>query len=120
MSKTKIPIILAITVHLTIYKNLILSEFFAVNSIDRNINVNNFIEIRKEIVGFGFVYRSLTTTRKIKCQCPAKQSFKCDNKYCTTHSFACDYYKSNGKQLAKIIRNCIKHNFTAYMMSFKF
>ena len=117
-----------------IFNNIIQSEFskLAGNSIDRNktsilkkqmkvcekkhyefksndfcLNGNNCIEIRKEIAGFGFVYRSLTKTRKIECQCPDKQRFKCDNKYCTTHSFACDFYKElkNKERISNKINN---------------
>ena len=130
-----------------IFKNLIISEFSKLsrNSIERNLplilqnqmkvcenkhyefksndfclNGNNCIEIRKDVKGFGLVYRSLTTTRKIDCQCPAKQSFKCGLYHCTANSIACDYSKSNVKQLAKIINICDNHNITTFYRSMNF
>ncbi len=56
------------------------------------LNGKNCVEMRKDLIGFGFNYRSLITAKKVDCKCPASKSFKCD-KYCATDSIACDYYK---------------------------
>lgn len=56
------------------------------------LNGKDCVEIRKDLIGFGFNYRSLITTKKVDCKCPASKSFKCD-KYCATDSIACDYFK---------------------------
>jgi len=74
-------------------------------STDFCLNGQNCIEIRREIKGFGFNYRTLKTTHKINCQCPTKASFKCDQ-YCTTDSIACDFHKSNVKQVSNNIKHC--------------
>jgi hypothetical protein len=54
-------------------------------------------------------------TKKVDCKCPSKQSFKCD-KYCTTDSNACDYFKKN-KNLENI-NDCGNQNTTTFSSNF--
>ena len=78
------------------------------------INGQNCIEIIKDMKGFGFNYRKLTTTKKIDCKCPNKQSFKC-GKYCASDSLACEYYKANKNEIQlSHINDCGNHNITTY------
>jgi len=95
-------------------------KFYEFKSNDFCLNGNNCNEIREEkMKAFGlFVFRNLTTTRKIQCQCPAEQSFRCGKYHCTADSIARDYLKSNGKQMAKILKNCHNHNITTYKTPF--
>ena len=44
------------------------------------------------VIGYGH----LKMGKQIDCKCPVNQSFRCE-KYCTTDSSACDYFKSNEK-----------------------
>ncbi len=78
------------------------------------INGQNCIEVIKDMKGFGFNYRKLTTFKKIDCKCPSKKSFKC-GKYCASDSLACDFFKSNEneKHLSNI-SDCGNHNVTTY------
>ncbi len=76
------------------------------------LNGENCVEIRKALKGFYYYEMS----KQIDCKCPAKQSFKCD-KYCTTDSIVCDYFKlkeeSNSKNVIDI-KDCGNHNSTYF------
>ncbi len=90
------------------------NKYYKFKSNDFCLNGKNCAEVRKELIGFGFSYRKITITRKIDCKCPASKSFKCD-KYCTTDSIACDYYKSLKIQNQfSNINECGNNNVTSY------
>jgi hypothetical protein len=61
-------------------------------------------EKRMSATGFGFKYINF----RVNCKCPSKQSFKCDQ-FCTVHSDACDYYKSNSN-ISKHFTKCLKQH----------
>ena len=90
------------------------NKIYKFKSNDFCLNGKNCVEIRKELTGFGFNYRKIKITKKIDCKCPASKSFKCD-KYCTTDSIACDYYKSLKIQNQfSNINECGNNNVTSY------
>jgi hypothetical protein len=84
------------------------NKVYEFKSNDFCVNGNNC----KIILGYRY-----QVTRPSNCRCPRKKSFECD-KYCTTNSIACDYYKSmrNKKQFANIkdIKECGNQNSTYY------
>jgi hypothetical protein len=77
------------------------------------LNGQNCFEIKKELKGFGFNYRSLITKLKIDCRCPKRQSFKCGD-YCSIDSIACDYFKSINESNFRNIKYCVNYNITTY------
>ena len=65
-------------------------------------------------------YRHQKVIEKIDCQCPKEQSFKCD-KFCTSDSLACDYFKSNeNKQYFQNITQCNHHDFSTLKTNYMF
>jgi hypothetical protein len=84
------------------------NKIYKFKSNDFCLNGKNCVEIRKELIGFGFNYRKIPITKTIDCKCPASKSFKCD-KYCTTDSIACE----NQNQFFNITE-CGNHNITVH------
>jgi hypothetical protein len=76
-------------------------------------NGQNCFEIKKELKGFGFNYRSFITKLKIDCRCPKRQSFRCGN-YCSIDSIACDYFKSINEFNFVNFKYCVNYNITSY------
>jgi hypothetical protein len=65
-------------------------------------------------------YRHKKIIKQIDCQCPNKQSFKCE-KYCTIDSLACDFYKSKeNKQYFQNITLCGNHDITTFKTNSNF
>ena len=77
------------------------------------LNGLNCFEIKKELKGFGFNYRSFITKLKIDCRCPKRQSFRCGN-YCSIDSIACDHYKSMNEFNFVNFKYCVNYNITSY------
>ena len=77
------------------------------------INGQNCFEIKKEMKGFGFNYRSLLTKKKIDCRCPKRQSFRCGN-YCSIDSIACDFYNKSNEFNFASIKYCENYNITSH------
>ena len=73
---------------------------------------NDFCENGRDCkIVLGYRYQ---ITRLSSCRCPRKKSFECD-KYCTTSSIACDYYKSmRNKEKFSAIKECGNQNSTYY------
>lgn len=86
--------------HIQSCKNTI----YKLNTNDFCLNGLNCFEKIITPTGFGYKYMN----KKIDCKCPANNSFKCD-KYCSTDSIACDFFKSN-KTLFKNINKCGNNN----------
>jgi hypothetical protein len=91
------------------------NKIYQFNSGDFCINNSkNCFEKKKIRKRFGYNYKFT----QVDCKCPIEISFKCD-KYCTTNSIACDYFKMNEnkkKNTTNIISNC-KNNNELYLTS---